>query len=596
MKLTFTSKKPNSSRKKNKNLLNPSLFVFIFFICYNKYIEKTSKEGFYMLPIEKLTTAEKEMFQNYIRAYYDTYTPYEADSVSYYPEDMKSADFILRFWNHNKAELFNIMGENLQIFKKVDMEVAPETAALEKRQAFDYGSSAFKTLIGFICVLGYDYHEEILKDFCYKIIRDDVSSPYLFNSTGLTEKMIIESKTEPNKKLVIHPETKLTKALKMIIKFFDIGKEKKLFNGVEKTIDEIYEKACIEISRLTQNQIKRINGTFLFSIHPLDYLTMSDNSKNWNTCMSWRNGGEYRIGTVEMMNSPVVVEVAYLEEPSRFTFNGFSWNDKKWRTQLIVAPGFISTIKSYPYSCPQFEKYAIAEMAKMYNEYYGEPIFDIGKINTADRNNPLPYVCETKKMYNDIYLTTHYYYYNEEIADAAFDIKCKQYPNNFYYDAGNKTICYSGETECMCCGQAVDYKIDDTGNVFCENCLVINEHEYIYCSECGKYLNEDGTEQIITMSDGRKFCYDCAVHYFYYDEYNDEWLYEEECLFIDGVSENRWGFVIDNTLVVKRENFDIEDFISSYFKDEYKEILIKVFEWYLERGLAVITMPYEMFR
>ena len=148
----------------------------------------------------------------------------------------------------------------------------------------------------------------------------------------------------------------------------------------------------------------------------------------------------------------------------------------------------------------------------------------------------------------------------------------------------------------MCCGQVVDYEIDDTGNVFCENCLVINEHEYIYCSECGACLNEDGTEQIITMSDGRKFCYDCAVNYFYYDEYNDEWLYEEECLFIDGVSENRWGIVTDNTLIVKRENFNIEDFVSSYFKDEYEEILIKVFEWYLERGLAVITIPYEMFR
>lgn len=546
-----------------------------------------------MFPIEKLTAAEKELFQNYIRAYYDTYTPYDAESVDYCPESMKSADFILRFWNHNKQELFNIMGQNLQIFKRVDMDVTAETAALGKKQEFDLNSSALGIILRKIYVLAYRYKD--FRGFYDRVTCNENNFPYLSNSTGLIEKMIIESDAVGGKKIVIHPETKLTKALKMMIKFFDIGNKKEYFNGIEETIDEIYKKACIEISRLTQNQIKRINGTFLFSIHPLDYLTMSDNFKSWGTCMSWKQGGEFRIGTVEMMNSPIVVEVAYLEEPSRFIINDCSWNDKKWRTQLIVAPGFITTIKSYPYSCPQFERYAIAEMAKMCNNYYGKPIFDIGKINTADRNNPLPFVCETKKMYNDIYLATHYYYYNKEVADTVFNIKCKQYPNNFYYDAGDKVICYSGETECMCCGQEMRW-VEDTGNVFCENCLIVNEYEYIYCAECEKYLAEDGTNQIVTMSDGRKFCHDCAVNYFYYDEYNNKWLYEEECLFIDGISENRWGIVTDQTLIVKRENFDIENFILYYFKDEYKEMLVKVFKWYLERGLSVVTVPYAMFK
>jgi len=544
-----------------------------------------------MFPIEKLTAAEKEMFQDYIRAYYDTYTPYDAESVEYDLSQMRSADFILRFWNKNKAELFNIMGQNLQIFKKVDMDVTAETAALEKKQEFDLFSSALGKILNRIYLSGCNY-----RDFYDKTIHGKIAPPYLFNSTGLTEKMIIESNAETGKKLVIHPETKLTKALKMIIKFLGIGDEKILLHGVEETIDKIYEKACIEISRLTQNQIKKIKGTFLFSIHPLDYLTMSDNSKNWSTCMSWRNGGEFRIGTVEMMNSPVVVEVAYLEEPSHFTINGCSWDDKKWRTQLIVAPGFISTIKSYPYSCPQFEKYAIAEMAKMCNDFYKEQMFDIENLQVADRYNPLPYICETKKMYNDIYLATHYYYYNEEFADSAFDAAHKLFPDNFYYDVGNKTICYSGETECMCCGQAVDYEIEDTGNVFCENCLIVNEHEYIYCAECGNYLEKNEKDQIITMSDGRKICLDCAVNYFYYDEYNEKWLYEEECLFVDGVSEGRRSNVTDVTIIVKRENLDIENFISYYFNDEYKDILVKVFEWYLKRGASVITIPYAMFR
>ena len=38
---------------------------------------------------------------------------------------------------------------------------------------------------------------------------------------------------------------------------------------------------------------------------------MSDNNSGWESCMSWRNNGCYRRGTVEMMNSPYVI-VAYL--------------------------------------------------------------------------------------------------------------------------------------------------------------------------------------------------------------------------------------------------------------------------------------------
>ena len=39
---------------------------------------------------------------------------------------------------------------------------------------------------------------------------------------------------------------------------------------------------------------------------------MSDNDYGWDSCMGWMNEGEYRLGTVEMMNSPCIV-VAYID-------------------------------------------------------------------------------------------------------------------------------------------------------------------------------------------------------------------------------------------------------------------------------------------
>jgi hypothetical protein len=60
---------------------------------------------------------------------------------------------------------------------------------------------------------------------------------------------------------------------------------------------------------------KSLKGTVHMSIHPMDYMTMSDNNEGWESCMSWANDGCYKQGTVEMMNSPCAV-VGYLESDS----------------------------------------------------------------------------------------------------------------------------------------------------------------------------------------------------------------------------------------------------------------------------------------
>ena len=52
---------------------------------------------------------------------------------------------------------------------------------------------------------------------------------------------------------------------------------------------------------LVTNQAN-LKGYITLSIHPLDYMTMSDNNCGWDSCMSWQEEGCYRQGTVEMMN------------------------------------------------------------------------------------------------------------------------------------------------------------------------------------------------------------------------------------------------------------------------------------------------------
>ena len=86
--------------------------------------------------------------------------------------------------------------------------------------------------------------------------------------------------------------------------------------------------------RLTHSRIlnqKKMTGELCLSIHPMDFMTMSDNNSNWESCMSWSDYGCYRRGTVEMMNSECVV-VAYLRAKEDMKVSeDLYWNNKKWR-------------------------------------------------------------------------------------------------------------------------------------------------------------------------------------------------------------------------------------------------------------------------
>ena len=104
-----------------------------------------------------------------------------------------------------------------------------------------------------------------------------------------------------------------------------------------KKIPALIDKMRNEISEVTNQNVKK--ASFVLSIHPLDFMTMSDNNNGWQSCMSWQDEGCYCMGTVEMMNSPYVV-VAYLKAkndmPIGSHYSGYTWNNKKWRELFII--------------------------------------------------------------------------------------------------------------------------------------------------------------------------------------------------------------------------------------------------------------------
>ena len=79
-------------------------------------------------------------------------------------------------------------------------------------------------------------------------------------------------------------------------------------------------------------QENKIKGTLCFSVHPLDFLSSSENTYNWRSCHAL--DGEYRAGNLSYMvdNCTFMVYLKGADNADLASFPAFvKWNSKKWR-------------------------------------------------------------------------------------------------------------------------------------------------------------------------------------------------------------------------------------------------------------------------
>ncbi len=273
---------------------------------------------------------------------------------------------------------------------------------------------------------------------------------------------------------------------------------------------------------MAHNQ-KHIDSELVLSIHPLDYWTMSDNECDWESCMNWREGGAYRQGTVEMMNSPMVV-VAYMEASEPMSIDGKDWSNKRWRQLFIVNEEVILGVKSYPY----FNEFLTNEIMKILKdlakenlgwEYYNDEPIEYEFQLLTNPNGPedqqkFKFEFNTGFMYTDVgccvwhpmFVGKHVcadYALNEGKEKWQFeDSRIHSYQS--HWSDSEKIVVisvdYSGESQCVNCGKLTN-NFDSECYVCCSDC-----EASIRCNECGYRMSEsDGAIQY----NGYYYCVDC---------------------------------------------------------------------------------------
>lgn len=255
--------------------------------------------------------------------------------------------------------------------------------------------------------------------------------------------------------------------------------------------DEEFEKFRTCQSMCTNTAV--LNGTLCLSIHPLDYMTMSDNDCDWSSCMSWQEAGCYRLGTIEMMNSDCVV-VAYLESSHPMFINNNAedvWNNKKWRSLYVVTPDLVTNIKGYPYSSAPLDKIITNWLYELLSSTYPEKKYEKPYTFSYPYMNGHTLRLRTGWMYNDFYHSSmHWGFASSELPEQV-------------------AIRYSGIAQCMVCGCTDDRVEMHEDSLLCCECAP--REDYYVCEICGCDIHEDDAYYV---EDEYIVCPSCYEHYY----------------------------------------------------------------------------------
>ena len=297
--------------------------------------------------------------------------------------------------------------------------------------------------------------------------------------------------------------------------------------------------ALRSIQDLASNIIQenKIKGTLCFSVHPLDFLSSSENTYNWRSCHAL--DGEYRAGNLSYMidNCTFMVYLKGADNQKLYGFGPVEWNSKKWRMLIHAAEddSIMFAGRQYPFS----SKSGIDTVLNIYNNLMlmskKEHLWISGWYKYAGWradyvDSYVPY--DAADMENAISLATRYIVYDNQLVDIRRVVRegpnclnyndilkstCYKYPYYAIYDPYShhsvdhllaNPIVVGEEVPCLHCGEEL---IRNPETMRCDDCELeygTEENDvYSSCDCCGARIYVD--DAICVGDDGDLICDSC---------------------------------------------------------------------------------------
>ncbi len=267
---------------------------------------------------------------------------------------------------------------------------------------------------------------------------------------------------------------KLTKSLK----FFCDDTNKATLDKIQTRMSRIRQEATV-------------NGTLVMSVHPLDFLSSSENAHNWRSCHAL--DGEYAAGNLSYMSDKHTF-ICYLKsendmEISRFPFE---WNSKKWRVLMFLREDdqLIMAGKQYPFDNNALFNTLFDELiAPQYPEinwnekWLKPPTATIGQIMQDELGSLHFNDCLNSSSYRPVIR------HSNELTSSDL---------LWHFTIGLEKMLIGDGVECLECGMGM---ISLSSEFKCPCC-----GDYTTCDSCGESISND---DIYTVGD-ECLCCDCA--------------------------------------------------------------------------------------
>jgi hypothetical protein len=387
---------------------------------------------------------------------------------------------IINKWYENKSFFIDKMGGKL-IYE------IPDITFTLNQDGKDFKIDRFSERVS-------DYY----KNFGLATFLDELRTNDFFNNLT-SRKYVIDVDEEES--VVIPEGYKVIKAFK----FFE-------------PCEDILKQIQNEASQIIQENV--VSGTLCFSVHPLDYLSISENVCNWRSCHAL--DGDYRSGNLNYMVDRATV-VCYLRSDKQAILPRFPehilWNSKKWRILLFFSEDYSMLFagRQYPFVAENaldvIRKHLLYDIdgskwSAWHNKRFS--IFEEEETNTTYCLKSMIPVGNVMKPLNRIVVdgqNTHHF--NDLLRSTVYTPYWSYKESYNWWDStgtglsSESTTVKVGEA-CLCpvCG---DYVIDFSETMMCSRCNYKydynnNSDDYVECQICGAMVHEDDTYRL-TYSD-----------------------------------------------------------------------------------------------
>lgn len=436
---------------------------------------------------DMITDDEKECIYKYISSY-----------ANCDPEDL---EYVLHTWENNKTDLFKMFGGYLRVEIPVKYDIQPNIVYSRVMSVYKCPSIWDKSDIAYFidnhrnCVDNPGFVDDFIYHLCCLCSYGEISTSDVLMAKSLFKYRNVISGIHMDPETPVYDFTYNDKRVRM-------SDGMKFMRCVQKLV-HLYEYEDLDKFNKFKNDISvatTINNdgeaTVVLSIHPMDFLTMSDNTCGWTSCFSIKEHGSSSQGPVAMMNSKCAV-VAYVKN-GFYDFCGHKIPNMAWRSLFYVDKDIILSGKSYPYTVEPMSKEILSTLELMANTNLGWK-YDVSCIQYNDN--------QFENMEDCIHLPGIKSFigilanncYNDVEEDLDYNFWCSRNLNV------KKILEVTGPVTCLSCGGKVKgWSYYNENKLYCKDCY--NDK---YCSITSHVHKRDDMFRIQVMN---IFCGSLCVH------------------------------------------------------------------------------------